>query len=201
MKPTKTTTKTPTFDFQLSDGENRLGELILHISRRCQTSPTFGATKLNKILWCADFLAFAETGRPITGVQYMRIPNGPVPRRLLPVRSKLEAAGSLAVETVMLRSGYPQKRTVALRKADLSAFTAEQIEIVDRVIVALSEKNAKGVSRMSHGKAWEAAGGDQELIPYEAAFLSDEKNTLEDKMRTKELARKFGWPRLERVAA
>ena len=48
------------------DGEVRLLELILYVAEKCQDDPKFGATKLNKILWWADFLAYAQHGTPIT---------------------------------------------------------------------------------------------------------------------------------------
>ena len=36
-----------------------------------QADSKFGATKLNKILWWSDFLACAQRGKPITGIEYM----------------------------------------------------------------------------------------------------------------------------------
>ena len=41
-------------------------------------------------LWWSDFLAYAETGEPITGLEYMRLGNGPVPKRLMPVREDMQ---------------------------------------------------------------------------------------------------------------
>jgi len=195
MTKTKTTTRPATFSFPVKDAEKRLAELILHISQRCQASPMFGATKLNKILWYADFLAYAETGKPLTGVEYMRLPQGPVPRRLMPIRERLVNDGSLAIAPVE-RFGFVQQRPVALRKADLSVFTGDEIAIVHRAIEMLSSNTAQGVSSRSHGKAWQVAGETQAGIPYEAAFLSDEKVNRYDKARTKELALRYGWKRL-----
>ncbi len=42
--------------------ERKLKEFILYVADRCEADPTFGAVKLNKILFYADFLAFASTG-------------------------------------------------------------------------------------------------------------------------------------------
>ena len=52
--------------------ERKLKELILYVADRCEADPTFGAIKLNKTLFYADFLAFASTGKPITGVETKR---------------------------------------------------------------------------------------------------------------------------------
>lgn len=183
---------TPTMSFPDIDGEARLRELILYVASRCQNDPKFGAIKLNKILWWADFAAYGQRGRPITGVEYMRLPQGPVPRRLVPVREAMQADGDLGVAVVQTYGGYEQKRPVALRRANLDLFSAGDIAIVDHVIDALRHKTARGASSQSHGKAWEIAS-DRDSIPYEAVFLSDDPINRSDVARTRELARVRGW--------
>lgn len=180
--------------FKFADGdEKRLRELILYISAQCQNDSRFGATKLNKILWWADFLSYAQYGKPITGIEYQRLGNGPAPRRLVPVRNAMQAAGEIAFAEVAVRGGHIQKKIVPLRQPDLDLFGPTDIAVVDDVIRALWKKTATGVSSLSHGKAWEVAA-DGESIPYEAVFLSDDPVNRYDVARTKELARQFGWP-------
>lgn len=180
--------------FKFADGdEKRLRELILYISAQCQNDSNFGATKLNKILWWADFLSYAQYGKPITGIEYQRLGNGPAPRRLVPVRNDMQAAGEIALAEVASRGGYVQKKIVPLREPNLDVFSPTDIAVVDDVIRALWKKTAKGVSSLSHGKAWEVAA-DGASIPYEAVFLSDDPINRYDVARTKELARQFGWP-------
>ena len=87
----------PTFNFHLPNGEAKLRELILYIANK---APDFGAVKLNKTLVFSDFIAFYRFGVPITGVEYMRLPEGPVPRRMLPVLAELKAAGDLVTKEV-----------------------------------------------------------------------------------------------------
>ena len=139
-------THTPTFRFTDGDGEARLRELILYVAAKCQGDPRFGATKLNKILWWSDFLAYGQRGRPITGVEYMRLAQGPVPKRYLPVSQWMQQAGELGISVVATRGGYEQKRPVALRAAKLDVFSADDIAIVDQVIGHLRNKTARGVS-------------------------------------------------------
>src|SRR5438034_10969942 len=87
-----------TFKFEEIDGQARLRELILYVSQRCANDPTFGATKLNKILFYADFFSYFRFGEPIAGIEYQRLPNGPAPKQLLPVRRQMLAEGDLAME-------------------------------------------------------------------------------------------------------
>ena len=112
---------------KLPENEARYRELVLYICQKCATDPKFGATKLNKLLYFSDFLAYAQLGEPITGFEYQRLPNGPAPRRLLPMREEMERRRDLGFQIVPLRGGRTQRRAVNLRSPDLSVFTAEQI--------------------------------------------------------------------------
>ena len=180
-----------TFVFDIGDGEKRLAELMIYVSNKCHADPRFGATKLNKILWWSDFLSYARTGEPITGVEYQRLGNGPVPKRLPPIRGKLIGDYDAILKERPIFNKI-QKRLIPLREANLNLFTANQIALVDDVISWLWEENAKSVSEQSHGKAWEVAR-NKESMPYESICLSDEPITNFDVIRTSELAEKYGW--------
>src|SRR4051794_3864926 len=73
---------------QIAD-DDKLRELIIYISERCETDPRFGAVNLNKILFYSDFVAYGKTGKSITGQPYQRLKQGPAPKRLLPVRREM----------------------------------------------------------------------------------------------------------------
>ena len=52
---------------KIRPNDAKLRELILYVAERCENDPDFGALKLNKILFNADFIAYALTGKAITG--------------------------------------------------------------------------------------------------------------------------------------
>ena len=183
----------PTFSFPELDPDRRLAEMILYIADKCERDPTFGATKLNKILAFADFSVYFRTGKPITGADYMRLPQGPAPRRLRPVRDKMAANHEVALR-VISTGKYEQQRVVPLRQPDLSIFTAAEIAEVDKIIDVFWHQTAKTASEFSHGIAWRVAQ-NKASIPYEAVFLSDEELTDYDRVRTAELASELGWER------
>ena len=166
--------------------ERKLKELILYVADRCEADPTFGAVKLNKILFYADFLAFASTGKPITGVGYEKMQLGPVPSALQQASASLIAEGDLARQRKD-RFGRTQVRFVALRAPDLSLFTGAEIALVDEVVAALKGVNAAEVSDLSHLEhGWQLASL-REFIPYETVFLSNEPVTDADRERAREL--------------
>lgn len=181
----------PTYAFPDLRGEDRLRELILYIADKCADDKYFGAVKLNKILWHADMHAYAHYGVPVTGLEYMRLDHGPAPRRLLPVKEAMLEKGEI-VEQPRQLGRRTQKRIIPLREPNLEIFSGKDIAAVDAVIEFLWDKTADDVSEMSHWRAWRITPPG-ELIPYEAAFLSDEGITEYDKIRAAELIGKYGW--------
>ena len=173
------------------ESDNKLADLILYISHRCQDEPTFGAVMLNKILHYADFQSFRRYGAPVTGSPYMKQPNGPVPKRFVPVRDRLIADKCIVVQERPY-FGKTQKRIVPLVVPDLERFSGRDIAMVDEAMRVLCRLSATEVSDLSHGVAWRAAE-DGGLIPYEAALLSNEGITEADIYEAQRLSRERGW--------
>lgn len=164
---------------------------MLYVAKKSQFDPNFGGTKLNKILFYADFYFYRRIGKPITGAEYIKQEFGPTPKRLLPVRKQLEGKKEAAVQRVHFL-GKEQQRLIALRDPDLSLFSGEEIALLDQVIEFLWAKTAKEVSELSHNRIWRVARLGQS-IPYEAAFLSSDEPSESDIERGRELVQRHGW--------
>ena len=181
-----------TFKVPLERALQRLRELIVYISEKSEHDQYYGATKLNKILYHSDFRAFERFGVPLTGAAYFRLPKGPAPRLMLPVRDKLISEGAIRLDKISLGHGLEQHRIVALRRPVLEHFTSDEIALVDEVIKELWPQTATEVSDASHDVRWRTLE-HRDPIPYEFAFLSDDPITPEEIERIRELADKFGW--------
>lgn len=169
----------------------KLGELILYVADKCAHDRYFGSTKLNKILFYSDFLAFKLLGEPITGTEYQRLEWGPAPKRLLPVLKSLEKAGSAVIKREMVID-HEQKRVVNLRAPDLSEFSGKQIALVDRVIDVLRDHTNTEVSELSHlNFGWQVAR-DGETIPYSTILLSKRAPTAAELEHGLKLAEELG---------
>ena len=172
--------------------EDKFKELVLHIARRCESDPTFGAIKLNKVLFLSDFSAYMELGQSITGAEYIKLKHGPAPRLMAAIRDAMEKQNDIVV-VQRERFGYQQSRVIPRRDADLSSFMATEIALVDIVMDAVKEANATSLSDMTHHiLGWKIADL-KTVIPYEAAFLSEAPATPEDQRRARELAGKYNW--------
>jgi hypothetical protein len=171
------------------ENEDRFRELILYICQKCATHSRFGATKLNKLLYFCDFMAYLRLGDPITGFEYQREKNGPVPTRLVPFREQMKKAGELAIQPVRLPDGRIQLRHVNLREPKLEVFSSKQMALIDEMIEYLKNKDAEAVSDLTHTMVGWQVVDPGEQIPYETAFVSTGPPSEADIVRAKEFAR------------
>jgi Protein of unknown function (DUF4065) len=157
--------------------EEKLQELILYFALKSEADPSFGTTKLNKLLFYCDFTAYRLYGRSITGHSYQKLERGPTLRRMLPVVEKMKQQ-QLCTEVDREHFGFRQRRLVANRPPRASVFTSEEIYLADQIWSDLLTKNAREVSEISHDfVGWEAAEFG-ETIPYETVFVGDPKTPL-----------------------
>jgi Protein of unknown function (DUF4065) len=168
--------------------ESKFKELVLYISERSENDVYFGATKLNKVLFFSDTLAYGYFGKPITGATYQALPKGPAPKKLLPVRAQMIRDKELTIKSERV-GRFIQKRPTALREPDLSSFTAEEIALVNQVIDLLRDRTASESSHISHieSMGWRIADEGEE-IPYASVFLSARKPTKWHFERGREVA-------------
>jgi Protein of unknown function (DUF4065) len=151
--------------------EEKLAELVLYVAREIESDPTGGATKINKILYNAEFSHVRAHGVPITGAPYQKLTNGPAPRRLVPIRDRLIGEGSAELRKDDY-FGYPLDRLVPLRDVHTEMFEESELRMTDQIIKALWGKSASEVSRMSHEEPGWKMVDEGEDIPYSSAFLA-----------------------------
>jgi hypothetical protein len=175
----------PTFN------REKLRELIVYIAQKSEDDPWCGATKLNKILFYADFYAYRQLGAPITGAQYQKLPEGPAPRELLPARDSLVRDESITVEARPIFN-HVQQRVVANRHVKPGVLSDRELSLVDEVIGALRYMSARQVSDLSHDEPGWRIVGAYETIPYRTAWLSSEPLGPEHVARGLEVAQRHG---------
>jgi hypothetical protein len=159
--------------------EKKFRELILLICARSEGDKKFGATKLNKLLFHSDFSSYLTFDKPITGQEYFKLPNGPAPRKLVPVAQKMVEKEELAYKEIEFH-GHTQKKPIALRQPDLDLFSPQEIDLVHRLIQKYWNMSATEISYRSHGfLGWQAAR-ERETIPYPTALVGARKPTPQE---------------------
>ena len=119
------------------------------------TLPDMYATKLNKLLFYADFGHFRDFGVSISGSPYLAMQFGPVPQHYDWIWEDLAEGGDLTAEELFFKKGGGGVRLCAKREPDFSVLSAEEIATLNRIAKVLGHKTSKRLSELSHEEqAW-----------------------------------------------
>lgn len=144
--------------------DGKVEELILFVARATGKDERCCATKLDKILFSADFRAYDVLGRSITGRRYLKREGGPVPEGVASIVETMGSRGWCA---------WREQGLTALREPDLGGFAPEELEITRAVVRDLMPLSAAEVSERSHRfPGWQAAELGEE-IPYDTVFVDE----------------------------
>lgn len=180
-----------TYEVHLAGGRERLVDLILYISQKYETAARWGKTKLNKVLWRADFTSFLERGVPVSGRPYMRLKNGPAPVEMAPVLGRMSAEGLIRMER-RPQGEHFEERVISLTQANMHFFGPDDIRYVDSAIQYYWNATATEASDDSHGIAWQSRE-DGEPMPYELAYLSNKSLSLGMLKKLEQIGNERGW--------
>ena len=167
-------------------GTDKLRELVLYVCTASEGDEAFGSVKLNKLLFYSDFLSYLRHGVPITGQEYQKLKNGPAPRPMLMLLRDMQTTGQLAMAERRF-FGRAQKRPLALREADLTGFSAQEIATVNQVLRNFQGRNGTEISELSHNfPGWQLAE-EGETIPYSSVLLHRRELTAQERRWAQEL--------------
>lgn len=144
-------------------------QVLLYILEQCSGKPNIGTTVLYKLLYFADFNYYETYEEQMTGATYKKLQYGPIPIEFLSLVSAMEKEGEIKKINSEYRH-YPQVRYIPLVKADLSKLKASEKEIIDKVLMAHSDKTATEISDYSHEDIPWKATKDKDTIDYELVF-------------------------------
>lgn len=147
--------------------------MVHQIVASCKDPHRLGATRLNKICWYSDTLAYRYSGKSITGETYVKRKHGPVPKSILAAIEELKAADKIHVREHSFLPGKKMRLFVALEDADRTAFATHELDIIEFVTKHVCDHHtAASISALSHDAIWEAANEGEE-IPMAATLVAD----------------------------
>ncbi len=129
-------------------------------------------TKMNKLLFYADFLCFKSKAKSISGNQYRAISYGPVPSRYGALYDYMAQSDIIDIEIEEIEGG--EKQLLIARddqpfKAEL--FTEDELKILQKVLDAFKNDSPTTIVDKSHIEpAWISNKDTKELISYHYAF-------------------------------
>ncbi len=141
-----------------------LKHVLLYIIGRC--GEVF-CTKMNKLLFYSDFVAYRRYGMAITGLTYKALEYGPVPERWDRIYSMFD---EVVLEPRL--SGVKEGVVLFSEKVlDAGVLTANEQNVLDEVCSRFADMSSTDMSRISHCEdAWLECHKDHGRISYDYAF-------------------------------
>ncbi|PTB97984.1 DNA-binding protein [Marivirga lumbricoides] len=145
----------------------RFAEMIVFFSHH---APCY-KTKMNKLLFYADFYAFKHFGISISGSKYRAIPYGPVPFKYESIFEELTEKKLIDIyfdDSLNYKSEKLKARDD--RKFNEDLFSDQEIKILNLVAERFKNLNTKAIVKISHEEtAWIQNNANRELISYQFA--------------------------------
>jgi uncharacterized phage-associated protein len=133
-----------------------------------------GKKKLAKLLYFADFDFYEKYQKSITGDTYRALPMGPFPITLEEMTSEMTKNKEIEIDHVPVREGYNATEIYkSLVKPDMSVFSSDETNMLDRIIVKYGHLNGKQLEDLSHGEAPYVGTRPGNEIYYELSYYRD----------------------------
>jgi putative zinc finger/helix-turn-helix YgiT family protein len=130
-------------------------------------------TKMNKLLFYADFLMFKQSCFSISGVRYKAIDMGPVPNNFQSIFEYLVNKDEIDIYTTEYPNGYTGEQFKARkdRKFNADLFTENELKTLEKVASVFKETSTNDIIKLSHlEEAWKKNEKEKKVISYEYAF-------------------------------
>ena len=144
----------------------KFAEMVLFFSEKLQP----WKTKINKLLFYADFTFFKQYGQSISGEKYYAIDYGPVPDYFNSIFENLEKRGFIRIDHLPLNNGDFGEKFFALKKFNANIFQEKELNVLNDIISRFIKTSTKEIIRISHQEeAWIKNYPNKE-ISYSYAF-------------------------------
>ncbi|MBP1675867.1 MAG: hypothetical protein H6Q20_426 [Bacteroidetes bacterium] len=140
-------------------------EIVVYFADLCQPF----TTKMNKLLFYADFLNYKRTSYSISGMAYQAIQRGPVPLRYDGLYGNVSDVVERKDE--FFSNDVSGERLVAKGKFNSSLFSEEELKTLEKVANRFRNTPTKDIVLISHAEpAWIDNERTENEISYQYAF-------------------------------
>ena len=147
--------------FKCFDFEKFYG-VVLYFANRC---PNLLKVKLLKLLNYADMIFYKENGVSITGLQYIHLPYGPVPKHYDILFGMLEAQNIIHLN-IQFDNGYEKHQIIPGRQDYETLLSREELAVLERIYNKFENYGSVEISNYSHKEAGYMATRQGEVISY-----------------------------------
>jgi uncharacterized phage-associated protein len=149
--------------------DRKLSELIVYLGQHPGVN-NLGSTKLWKLIFFTEAKFVRNHGESMTGSEFIKYEHGPVPSRGDKFLKKLIRCGDVT-STPRNIGGKTLNEIKSVRAADLSVFSKEERDIIDKVCSEFGLKTASALSELSHKEpSWHYAKMMEKMAPELIAY-------------------------------
>ncbi|HUU51285.1 MAG TPA: type II toxin-antitoxin system antitoxin SocA domain-containing protein [Nitrospinota bacterium] len=144
-------------------------EVFLYILNKVGSKPNIGESVLYKLLYFIDFNYYEKYEEQLIGATYIKNNYGPTPKEFIKIVEDMVNRKELMwIDDKYFQ--YPQRKCLPLKQPDLTKLKANEIKMIDDVLVKLSDMNATQISEYSHNDVPWLTAEDGGIIDYESVF-------------------------------
>lgn len=142
---------------------------VLFFAKKIQNG-TLGKLKMMKLLYFLDFDFFEKNGRSITGDEYLRFENGPVPHMGEKILKEMNGK-EIKITKRKVGEGYnDQQHIEALTDFDVNVFEKEELLMLEEIASKWEKFTGTEMKNASHGEAPWIATKPDDVIDYNLAL-------------------------------
>ena len=151
--------------------EKKYKNVILFFANKIQNG-TLGKLKLMKLLYFLDFDFFEKYGKSVTGDEYLRFENGPVPRMAEKIL-KSSKGKEISIINKKIGQGYNDQQLIQPcddKDFDIKLFSKEELLMMEEVEEKWEKFSGAEMKNASHGEAPWIATKPNDVIDYNLAY-------------------------------
>ncbi len=159
--------------------EKKYKNVVLFFANKIKNG-TLGKLKIMKLLYFLDFDFFEKYGKSVTGDEYLRFDNGPVPRMAEKFLKEMNGT-DVKISKRKVADGFrDQQHIEPLRLYEMNLFSREELMMMEEVADKWEKFSGAEMKNASHGEAPWIATKSNDVIDYNLAYYRNKYGEMDN---------------------
>ncbi len=161
-----------------SSNAKKYENIILFFANKIKNG-TLGKLKIMKLLYFLDFDFFEKYGKSVSGDEYLRFENGPVPRMAEKFLKQMNGSLIKIRNRKVCEGLHDQQHIEALKNFDITFFSKEELMMMEDVADKWEKFSGSEMKSASHGEAPWIATKPNGVIDYNLAYYRNKYGEMD----------------------
>jgi hypothetical protein len=162
--------------------EKKMKETMQYIIQQYCSESSLGRTIFSKILYFSDFDFYELYKELITGEEYTKFPQGPIPKHFLKMKDELieERKIKETKKASFVGADFESYNYTSLTIPKNEYLNQKEKDVINSVIKRVSGMNASQISEYSHGDMQWMVAKDYEIMDYRYVFYRSDDYSVKE---------------------